>query len=71
MSRATCPYCDSSEGYWRVEQARLIRSFEWAGNERCEAIDEVTYTGTQLKCLACNETVTSFVKGLHRELDNA
>jgi hypothetical protein len=65
-----CPYCDQDAGYYRVEQARLIRHFGWDGVERTEAIDEVTYEGSKLKCIRCQEVVTSFVKGLHKELDN-
>ena len=67
---STCPYCNSTEGYYRVEQARLIRHFNWLGTELVEAVDEVNYVGTKLKCIRCQEVVTSFVKGLHRELDN-
>jgi hypothetical protein len=70
MKRFACPYCTSSEGYYRVEQARLIRHFSWKGVELHKDIDEVTYVGTKLKCIRCQEVVTSFVKGVHRELDN-
>ena len=68
--RQICPYCESSRGYYRVEQARLLRSFDWSGAELHESVDEISYEGTQLKCVKCDEVVTSFVRGLHRELDN-
>jgi DNA primase catalytic subunit len=40
MKRFTCPYCTSSAGYYRVEQARLIRHFSWEGVELHNDIDE-------------------------------
>lgn len=68
MKRFACPYCESTAGYYRVEQARLVRHFDFQGNEVTEAIDEVTYVGSKLKCIRCQEVVTSFVKGVKREL---
>lgn len=68
--RRSCPYCDSKKGFYRVEQARLIQHFDWDGNEEDTDIDEITYVGSKLKCSQCQEVVTSFVKGLHRDLAN-
>ncbi|MFT5483315.1 MAG: hypothetical protein ACI9GW_001972 [Halieaceae bacterium] len=65
-----CPYCDGDAGYYFIEQVRQNVWCNFDGIENSRSADMVQYTGSKLRCIKCDETITSFVHGVHKELDN-
>ncbi len=66
----SCPYCENETGYYLNQQVKRRRTFTWTGSLMSNENEEVFYEGKTMRCLACHEKVTSFVKGVHREMDN-
>ncbi len=64
---STCPYCQSTQGYYRIQQVRRLRISAWDGTYLEDEDENVFYEGQTLRCISCDVKVTSFVKGLERE----
>ena len=65
-----CPYCESALGYYQVEQVKRHARYSFNGRFIDHTVQDIFYQGKTQRCLDCNEKVTSFVKGVHRDLDN-
>jgi hypothetical protein len=66
MSTA-CPYCQSIRGYVRIQQVKRLRIYAWDGTYLEDQDENIFYEGKALRCISCDEKVTSFVRGLARE----
>lgn len=66
--RTACPYCESIRGYYRIQQVKRLRITAWDGGVIEDQDEKVFYEGQTLRCISCDEKVTSFVKGLGREI---
>ena len=67
----SCPYCQSTAGYYQIQQVRRHANFDWNNAHFISYDNEgVFYKGKAYRCIDCDEKVTSFVKAVHRELDN-
>ena len=62
-----CPYCDSPRGYYQIQQVKRLRISTWDGTYLEDHDEKVFYEGQTLRCISCNEKVSSFVKGLERK----
>ena len=60
----SCPYCDSPRGYYQVQQVKRLRTSAWDGTFLEDQDESVFYEGKTLRCISCDEKVSSFVKGL-------
>ena len=67
----SCPYCQGTTGYQVMQQVRRQANSTWDGTFTEYTGENVFYQGKCLRCSDCGEKVTSFVKGAHREVDNA
>ncbi len=61
---SACPYCESKRGYHRIQQVKRLRIYAWDGTYLEDQDEKVFYEGQTLRCNACDEKVTSYVKGL-------
>lgn len=63
----SCPYCGSLVGYYQNQQVKRKAMYCWDGTPTASLDDKIFYHGKTMRCLKCDEKVTSFVKGLGRE----
>lgn len=66
----SCPYCQSRLGYYQVEQVKRQARYSWDGRFIDHTVENVFYQGKTMRCLDCDEKVTSFAIGVQREMDN-
>lgn len=63
-----CPYCDSALGYYQAQQVKRLAKYSWQGRFMSHQVDNIFYQGKTLRCIDCDEKVTSFVKAVQREV---
>lgn len=66
----SCPHCQGTAGYYQVQQVRRHQNHTWDGSFSGWDNEGIFYKGKAYRCIDCEEKVLSFVKGLHREIDN-
>lgn len=66
-----CPYCSSELGYYQIQHVKRHMQYGWVGRFLSHEKTKVFYSGKKLRCIKCDEIVTSYVKGLEMESDNA
>lgn len=66
----SCPYCQGTAGYYQVQQVRRHCEFNWDACHTIYSNTSIYYKGKAYRCIDCDEKITSWVQGLHRELDN-
>lgn len=70
MSRYTCPYCESAKGYYKYRGVKVAEHYSFAGVFDKQVEIETVYQHEKVFCRSCNAQIESFVRHVHRELDN-
>ena len=70
MTDYTCPYCDSDKGYYHYRSIKQAEHYSFAGVWDHSAEIEEQYRHEKMYCRNCNIHINSFIKHVHREMDN-